>query len=662
MHFLLIVILALETGKTPLPPPEETLARAARAYGDADFPRCELLCREVLAKKTPLREAALLLAGQCALYRGERLRALEYFTSLQKKFPKGPFSRLARFRAADCLWESGKQKKALDLYEKDEGEDLLSEPAPGLYRLAQAAAPEKFISLWTRLVQVRPLHPLAAWPELLRLDTAPPVRLLYLAGALHRARRWEEALRVIEAALERAPARLRPGLLLRRGLVNFDAKRYREAADDLGTARGTLRPGRERQEAWFFHSRALGRLGDGDGAIGGHLELVKDSPGGPFSPQALFFAGWLEQDRGRCDRAQEIFSRVSVEYAKSRLAEEAGWYSAWCDIRGEQWEKALGKLKDLSASGQKRTASRALYWQAAAELALGKREPANESVGRLCRQDPLGWYAQLARGRFGEEACPSPKKDDRDEPRPVTKDKLLEQVLLLKRAGLESWARQALWQGQDDFLRRHPGRDGKLRLAEAWLSQGDCAQTWRLGCLLAAGDGAPDERVLRLAFPDCHRGLAEQEAGGDGQMLAFLLAVMRTESGFDPAARSVADARGLMQLTVPVAERAASTLGLEIGPEDLFDPAINVRLASQVARELSRKYERRWWLMAADYNASGEAVARWLQTEAPLDRWVEEIPWEETRHYVKRIVQAMAVYLYLAGEPLPELDTSLWPQ
>jgi soluble lytic murein transglycosylase len=139
----------------------------------------------------------------------------------------------------------------------------------------------------------------------------------------------------------------------------------------------------------------------------------------------------------------------------------------------------------------------------------------------------------------------------------------------------------------------------------------------------------------------------------------FLLAVARQESLFDPRARSSANARGLMQLIHPTAERVARRVGLnEPSTSDLYDPALNIELAGHHLASLLVRYDGRRPLAAAAYNAGEGRVDRWI-TDASgqwMDVWIESIPFRETRNYVKNVMAFTQVYGQRRGSPRPMLE------
>src|SRR5512145_1795033 len=87
----------------------------------------------------------------------------------------------------------------------------------------------------------------------------------------------------------------------------------------------------------------------------------------------------------------------------------------------------------------------------------------------------------------------------------------------------------------------------------------------------------------------------------------------------------------------------------------LTDPATNIRIGAAYLGELLARYGRQPALALAAYNAGGGAVARWLGARGglELDEFVEEIPIDETRGYVKRVLRSFAAYRLLSTQPDP---------
>ena len=139
---------------------------------------------------------------------------------------------------------------------------------------------------------------------------------------------------------------------------------------------------------------------------------------------------------------------------------------------------------------------------------------------------------------------------------------------------------------------------------------------------------------------------ASSSAGVDAYLF---YGVVRQESLFRPDAVSPSGAVGLAQLMPGTARRIARA-NQQPAPSttDLFDPALNLRLGAAHLRELIDRFDGQSLVALAAYNAGPLPVDRWLPEE-PMDAdiWVENIPYNETRDYVQRVLWHSVVFGWL---------------
>jgi len=157
-------------------------------------------------------------------------------------------------------------------------------------------------------------------------------------------------------------------------------------------------------------------------------------------------------------------------------------------------------------------------------------------------------------------------------------------------------------------------------------------------------------RASRVGYPLAFRPLIDGECTRNGYAPDFLQGLMREESALDPRALSPVGARGLTQLMPATAAAEARLIGASLaGVEQLWEPETNIRIGSSFLGRMLRRYGH-MGLAAAAYNAGPGAVDRWLKGgDLPFDAFVEQIPFNETRNYVKRVLRSYATYRYLYG-------------
>jgi soluble lytic murein transglycosylase len=130
--------------------------------------------------------------------------------------------------------------------------------------------------------------------------------------------------------------------------------------------------------------------------------------------------------------------------------------------------------------------------------------------------------------------------------------------------------------------------------------------------------------------------------------------VARSESLFMADVRSHAGAIGVMQLMPATARRTAADLKLPYsGLKTLTDPKTNIRLGTAYLAEMLKRFGGNVVLATAAYNAGPHKVEEWLPESERLDAriWIENIPYNETRRFVRRVLEADAIFHWrLTGE------------
>jgi soluble lytic murein transglycosylase len=141
---------------------------------------------------------------------------------------------------------------------------------------------------------------------------------------------------------------------------------------------------------------------------------------------------------------------------------------------------------------------------------------------------------------------------------------------------------------------------------------------------------------------------------------------MREESALDPRALSWAGALGLCQLMPATAREVAGKLKLKSPyTADLLEPELNIRLGARYLSDLVIRAKGIKQYALAGYNAGEGSVARWKNEnpKAALDEWVENIPVQETRAYVKRVLRSYNTYkLLYAPSETPRTVSPVAPQ
>ena len=135
----------------------------------------------------------------------------------------------------------------------------------------------------------------------------------------------------------------------------------------------------------------------------------------------------------------------------------------------------------------------------------------------------------------------------------------------------------------------------------------------------------------------------------------FILALIRQESVFRPLAKSPSGARGLLQLTIDVAQKYAAGAGLnDVRETQLYQPETSVMLGAEYLSELAKMFPQMLEAVAASYNGGEDNVARWVKRAKRKDPGVftSEIGFDETKAYVQKVMANYRVYRELYSADL----------
>jgi soluble lytic murein transglycosylase len=162
----------------------------------------------------------------------------------------------------------------------------------------------------------------------------------------------------------------------------------------------------------------------------------------------------------------------------------------------------------------------------------------------------------------------------------------------------------------------------------------------------------------QLAFPRPWEDVVAVESASAGIETALTWAIMREESAFNPEAHSAANAIGLMQLLGSTARLVARGTPLPFDDAALRRPEVSIALGARLLGSLRTSFAENPSLAIAAYNSGAGNVRRWLAERGgdDFDLFVDRIPFDETRNYLKRVLASEAAYAYLyAPKALDEL-------
>jgi soluble lytic murein transglycosylase len=401
--------------------------------------------------------------------------------------------------------------------------------------------------------------------------------------------------------------------------------------------------------AAYRRARSLMRAGDGPGARRALAAVPNSHPRDTVAAAtALFLLGDLTVDDGNDAAARARFREVGRRYPTSSYAPLARFRAAVIAYAHGDIATAAREFDSLAARYPRSVERNAAdYWAGRARARLGDSATARTRWRAIVEREPISYYAMLAARRLGETPW-APPANDSTIPHAARVDSAMARASLLERLGMDVEARFEYAQLEEE-ADATPAR--LLATASAFEREDLAPRAIRLAWRAIELGAARDARVYRLAYPVAHESVLVASAKARGLEPELVAALIRQESSFNPRATSPVGARGLMQLMPSVGAALACAQGItDWDPVLLYQPDLNMQLGTVHLAGLL-KGEPRLERSLASYNAGASRTARW-RTRAGADDpelFVERIPYDETRDYVRIVLRNRELYRALYG-------------
>ena len=320
-------------------------------------------------------------------------------------------------------------------------------------------------------------------------------------------------------------------------------------------------------------------------------------------------------------------------------------------VRAGLWQTGLRFVSALSEGERKESEWR--YWKARLLEKTGDEKAAWPLYNELASE--RGYYGFLAADRVGRDYSMQH----------ISTEATPEEVsAMLARPGIQM-AKELFTMGETLAARRQ----------WTWATRHMSNRQLQVAALLARHWGWHDRAILtmgktdqlddlELRFPILYRDMVEDSAQKSKIDPSWIYGILRQESAFVSDARSGAGALGLMQLMPQTGRQTGRLLNLNINSNSaILKIENNLRLGAGYLKNVLDANRGHQVLATASYNAGPSRVKEWLpgDDELDADRWVESIPFTETRNYVKNVLSYTVVYAYRLGSIPVRLQQRMGP-
>ena len=320
-----------------------------------------------------------------------------------------------------------------------------------------------------------------------------------------------------------------------------------------------------------------------------------------------------------------------------------------------RWQQVIQGINAMSPADQQ--APVWVYWKARGLQALAADSQDGDALGAQAHEmltsiaGQWHFYGALASEKLGMPVSlpPRPPALTAAERQTAAGDAGLNRALLLIAVGLRS-------EGVREWNYSVRPLDDRALLAAAQVA---CDREIWDRCINTS-ERTKSVVDMQQRYPTPFRTQVLARTQGIGLDAAYVYGLIRQESRFILDARSGVGASGLMQVMPATARWTARKIGLDYSQELITDRDINLTLGTGYLKLVLDDFAGSQPLAAAAYNAGPSRSRRWRAgPELDPAAWVENIPFTETRDYVKQVLANAAIYAALMGNEAVSLSTRL---
>jgi len=335
------------------------------------------------------------------------------------------------------------------------------------------------------------------------------------------------------------------------------------------------------------------------------------------------------------------------------------WRMAIASLRAGNRPRALKDLQEvLRLKPGSETERATSFWLAYAHDAAGSKEAAKKHWSSIVQRDPFSYYGIRAAARIGASlpaaSIAFPELSLRDV---VTAHPDYQAAAFLSRAGFSTEA--AVYARRLNAAFR---RDDAVALLAARASEaaGDHTSAATLMSshfgpyLQRPANNLPDD-FWPLAYPRAYWPEVSAAAARHDVDPLLMLGLARQESHFDRAARSPVGAVGLFQVMPYTAAELDPAFSNPAAMDTLIEADVSAELAAKLIASLQTRYQGALAPTIASYNADKERVQVWWDAAKglPEELFIDSIPYQQTRAYVRQVLANHAMYQRSAQSASP---------
>ncbi|OGI17577.1 MAG: hypothetical protein A2287_02030 [Candidatus Melainabacteria bacterium RIFOXYA12_FULL_32_12] len=341
----------------------------------------------------------------------------------------------------------------------------------------------------------------------------------------------------------------------------------------------------------------------------------------------------------------QFYRTIFDNYSEGYYASEALWNLFWDEFSKGNYNQAisLGK-KHIDKYTNTLASPKIIFWTGKAYERIGQKNLAKDYYQKLLSLYPDSYYAFRANGRiqaliagkdpgWGTNINSSISEQD-----PFSLPYSYNHIYQKQGAQIAELINIGDYETTINIMKDDPFLDSWIKLKSNLVSKSIVLARDGMNKLMPKPDSR--DRRWRLIYPVYYAEEINHYAHMNNLDPILILSLTKEESYFNPLAVSSSNAQGLMQLLPGTAKDIArwNHLGA-VNAFQLFDPKANVKLGTSYFKYVKSRLNNSSLYAVAGYNGGPGAVEKWLRTipHDDLDQFIENIPYEQTRNYIKKV-------------------------
>ncbi len=444
------------------------------------------------------------------------------------------------------------------------------------------------------------------------------------AERLFKLSRWAAAIKDFERASQTSDVRLKIAISkFRLGSLDQATRIFSQIASP---------------DSLYWMAKISTKLGRDDEASETYYQIYKFYPQSALSAEALYNGARLYQINSNFEKSIELYDLLLRKYPQSEFVEDGAWNLGWIYYREGKYREALATFSSFTSSDSIYNSSRATYWKAKTLEKQGRKAEASAIYESLSHRTSPTYYSYLAQTKTGLS------------PRLNSSTQVSTGGVITQKA---SWRKDRA----EFLIRLGILEDAALEIKKMEEESTTSSESINVSVLYAkvndfynsirVADGVGLPQANRLSYPQGFDNIVKGFSAKYNVDEFIVYSIIREESRFKKDAVSPANAVGLMQLIPPTGRSTAAEVGISGYNNDmLYVPRVNIELGIAYLKKVLELFSGNVHLALSSYNAGPNNAAKWVVRFSGLDmdEFVEEIPFQETRNYVRRVLRSYGAY------------------